>query len=375
MRADIQNIVNEINKSLALLRQRMDWESVAHRLEEFNARVENPDLWNDPEKAQKLMRERQSLVDSVSVHDSIQQELNDHIELIELGEMEDDAEVVGEAEDALSALVKKAAAKEFEALLNGEADANDTFLEVHSGAGGTESCDWASMLARMYIRWAERSGYKVEMQSETPGEEAGIKSVTYKVSGHNAYGWLKSESGVHRLVRISPFDSAAKRHTSFCSVWVYPVVDDNIEIEVNPADIRIDTYRSSGAGGQHVNTTDSAVRITHHPTGILVTSSEKSQHQNRDIAMKALKSRLYQLELDRRNAAINDAHESKGDAGWGNQIRSYVLQPYQMVKDLRTNYETSDTKGVLDGDLDAFMAATLAMDVSGKSRAEATAQD
>ena len=375
MRADIQNIVNEINKSLALLRQRMVWESVAHRLEEFNARVENPDLWNDPEKAQKLMRERQSLVDSVSVHDSIQQELNDHIELIELGEMEDDAEVVGEAEDALSALVKKAAAKELEALLNGESDANDTFLEVHSGAGGTESCDWASMLARMYIRWAERSGYKVEMQSETPGEEAGIKSVTYKVSGHNAYGWLKSESGVHRLVRISPFDSAAKRHTSFCSVWVYPVVDDNIEIEVNPADIRIDTYRSSGAGGQHVNTTDSAVRITHHPTGIVVTSSEKSQHQNRDIAMKALKSRLYQLELDRRNAAINDAHESKGDAGWGNQIRSYVLQPYQMVKDLRTNYETSDTKGVLDGDLDAFMAATLAMDVSGKSRAEATAQD
>ena len=375
MRADIQNIVNEINKSLALLRQRMDWESVAHRLEEFNARVEDPDLWNDPEKAQKLMRERQSLVDSVAVHDSIQQELNDHIELIELGEMEDDNEVIGEAEEALSVLVEKAAAKELEALLNGEADANDTFLEVHSGAGGTESCDWASMLSRMYIRWAERSGYKVEMQSETPGEEAGIKSVTYKISGHNAYGWLKSESGVHRLVRISPFDSAAKRHTSFCSVWVYPVVDDNIEIEVNPADIRIDTYRSSGAGGQHVNTTDSAVRITHHPTGIVVTSSEKSQHQNRDIAMKALKSRLYQLELDRRNAAINDAHESKGDAGWGNQIRSYVLQPYQMVKDLRTNHETSDTKGVLDGDLDAFMAATLAMGVSGKSRAEATAQD
>lgn len=375
MRADIQNIVNEINKSLALLRQRMDWDSVAHRLEEFNARVEDPDLWNNPEQAQKLMRERQSLVDAVAVHDGIQQELIDHIELIELGEMEDDAEVVSEAEDALASLVKKAAAKELEALLNGEADANDTFLEVHSGAGGTESCDWASMLARMYIRWAERSGYKVEMQSETPGEEAGIKSVTYKVSGHNAYGWLKSESGVHRLVRISPFDSAAKRHTSFCSVWVYPVVDDNIEIEVNPADIRIDTYRSSGAGGQHVNTTDSAVRITHHPTGIVVTSSEKSQHQNRDIAMKALKSRLYQLELDRRNAAINEAHESKGDAGWGNQIRSYVLQPYQMVKDLRTNYETSDTKGVLDGDLDAFMAATLALDVSGKSRAEATAED
>ena len=375
MRADIQNMVNEINKSLELLRQRMGWETVKHRLEEFNARVEDPDLWNDPENAQKLMRERQSLNDALEGHDNMQTELNDSIELIELGEMEDDQDVIKDAEAAIEALVKTAAAKELEALLNGEADSNDTFLEVHSGAGGTESCDWASMLARMYVRWAEKSGYSVEMQSETPGEEAGIKSVTYKISGHNAHGWLKSESGVHRLVRISPFDSAAKRHTSFCSVWVYPVVDDNIDIEVNPADIRIDTYRSSGAGGQHVNTTDSAVRITHHPTGIVVTSSEKSQHQNRDIAMKALKSRLYQLELDRRNSAINEAHENKGDAGWGNQIRSYVLHPYQMVKDLRTNHETSDSKGVLDGDLDAFMAATLAMDVSGKSRAEATATD
>ena len=321
------------------------------------------------------MRERQSLVDAVAVHNSIAQDLNDNIEMIELGEMEDDQEVIADAQNALVELAKKAAAKELEALLNGEADSNDTFLEVHSGAGGTESCDWASMLARMYLRWSEKAGYKIEMQSETPGEEAGIKSVTYKISGQNAYGWLKSESGVHRLVRISPFDSAAKRHTSFCSVWVYPVVDDNIDIEVNPADIRIDTYRSSGAGGQHVNTTDSAVRITHHPTGIVVTSSEKSQHQNRDIAMKALKSRLYQMELDRRNSAINEAHENKGDAGWGNQIRSYILQPYQMVKDLRTGHETSDTKGVLDGDLDAFMAATLAQDVSGKTRAEASDLD
>jgi peptide chain release factor 2 len=302
---------------------------------------------------------------------SMQQELDDNVELIELGEMEDDADVVKEAEAALTALVEKAAAKELEALLDGEADANDTFLEINAGAGGTESCDWASMLARMYTRWAEKRGFKVELQSQSPGDEAGIKSAAYKISGHNAYGWLKSESGVHRLVRISPFDSAAKRHTSFTSVWVYPVVDDNIEIEVNPADIRIDTYRSSGAGGQHVNTTDSAVRITHEPTGIVVTSSEKSQHQNRDIAMKALKSRLYQMELDRRNAAINEAHENKGDAGWGNQIRSYVLQPYQMVKDLRTNHETSDTKGVLDGDLDGFMAETLAQNVAGKSRADA----
>ena len=375
MRADIVTTVSEINKSLALLRQRLNWDTVSHRLEEFNARVEDPDLWNNPDSAQKLMRERQTLVDAVAVHDSIAQDLNDNVEMIELGEMENDQEVISDAQSALNELAKKAAAKELEALLNGEADSNDTFLEVHSGAGGTESCDWASMLARMYLRWSEKAGYKIEIQSETPGEEAGIKSVTYKISGQNAYGWLKSESGVHRLVRISPFDSAAKRHTSFCSVWVYPVVDDNIDIEVNPADIRIDTYRSSGAGGQHVNTTDSAVRITHHPTGIVVTSSEKSQHQNRDIAMKALKSRLYQMELDRRNSAINEAHENKGDAGWGNQIRSYVLQPYQMVKDLRTGHETSDTKGVLDGDLDAFMAATLAQDVSGKSRAEASDLD
>jgi peptide chain release factor 2 len=375
MRAETQNIIAEIEKSLALLAQRMDHETAGHRMEEFNARVEDPNLWDDPTAAQKLMRERQALDDAMKSYDGLKQELTDNVELIELGEMEDDAEVVSEAEAALDVLAKTAAKKELEALLNGEADSNDTFLEINSGAGGTESCDWAAMLARMYVRWAEKKGYKVELQSTSPGDEAGIKSAAYKISGHNAYGWLKSESGVHRLVRISPFDSAAKRHTSFTSVKVYPVVDDNIEIEVNPADIRIDTYRSSGAGGQHVNTTDSAVRITHHPTGIVVTSSEKSQHQNRDIAMKALKSRLYQIELDKRSALVNEVHENAGDAGWGNQIRSYVLQPYQMVKDLRTRYETSDTQGVLDGDLDALMAATLAMDVSGMSRADATSED
>ena len=315
------------------------------------------------------------LVDAIDNYESIKRDLSDNIELMELGEMDDDAEVVKEAEGALRALKEKAAQKELEALLDGEADGNDTFLEINSGAGGTESCDWASMLARMYVRWAEQHGYKVELQAESAGEEAGIKSAAYKISGPNAYGWLKSESGVHRLVRISPYDSAARRHTSFCSVWVYPVVDDNIEIEVNPSDIRIDTFRSSGAGGQHVNTTDSAVRITHLPTGIVTTSSMKSQHQNREIAMNALKSRLYQMELDKRNAAINEAHEAKGEAGWGNQIRSYVLQPYQMVKDLRTGFETSDTQGVLDGDLDGLMAATLALQVSGKSRAEANAED
>ena len=375
MRAEIQTLVAEIETSLELLRQRLGWQTAQHRLEEFNARVEDPNLWDDPAKAQALMRERQALVDAIETHDSIKAELEDQTGLIELGEMEDDNEVVSEAEDALRRLAKRAAAKELEALLNGEADSNDTFLEINAGAGGTESCDWANMLARMYVRWAEKRGYTVELQSESPGEEAGIKSAAYKISGHNAYGWLKSESGVHRLVRISPFDSAAKRHTSFSSVWVYPVVDDNIEIEVNPSDVRVDTFRSSGAGGQHVNKTDSAVRMTHIPTGIVVTSSEKSQHQNREIAMKALKSRLYQMELDKRNEAIAEAHEAKGDAGWGNQIRSYVLQPYQMVKDLRTSVETSDTKGVLDGDLDQFMAATLAMNVSGKSRAEAQGED
>ncbi len=375
MRAEAENLVAKIQKSLNLLAQRMDWETAPHRLEEFNAMVEDPNLWDDPEKAQKLMRDRQMLVDAMERYQGMSQELSDNTELIELGEMEEDDEVVKEAEAALRVLADRAAKAEIEALLDGEADGNDTFLEINAGAGGTESCDWASMLARMYVRWAESKGYKVELQSESAGDEAGIKSAAYKISGPNAYGWLKSESGVHRLVRISPYDSSARRHTSFSSVWVYPVVDDNIEIDVNPSDIRIDTYRSSGAGGQHVNTTDSAVRITHIPTGIVVTSSEKSQHQNRDIAMKALKSRLYQMELDRRNEAINEAHENKGDAGWGNQIRSYVLQPYQMVKDLRTNFETSDTSGVLDGDLDGLMAATLALGVSGMKRGEAQAEE
>ena len=375
MRAEAENTVAEIEKSLHLLQQRMDWDTAEHRLEEFNAMTEDPTLWDNPERAQKLMRDRQMLLDAVNSFKTMQQDLSDNVELIELGEMEDDAEVVSEAEAALKRLQDRAAKAELEALLSGEADGNDTFLEINSGAGGTESCDWASMLARMYVRWAEKQGYSVELMSESAGEEAGIKSAAYKISGANAYGWLKSESGVHRLVRISPFDSAAKRHTSFSSVWVYPVVDDNIEIDVNPSDLRVDTYRSSGAGGQHVNTTDSAVRITHIPTGIVVTSSEKSQHQNRDIAMRALKSRLYQQELDRRNEEINAQHAAKGEAGWGNQIRSYVLQPYQMVKDLRTNFETSDTKGVLDGDLGAFMAATLALDVAGKSRAEARGED
>lgn len=374
MRAETQNTVDAIRKSLRLLAQRMDWETAPHRLEEMNAMIEDGDLWSDPARAQKLMRDRQVLSDAVETYKRLSNDLDANAEMVELADAEGDADLVAEAEANLKAIAAEAAQKELEALLNGEADGNDTFLEINAGAGGTESCDWASMLARMYTRWAEKKGYTVELQSETDGDEAGIRSAAYKISGPNAYGWLKSESGVHRLVRISPYDSAARRHTSFSSVWVYPVVDDNIEIDIPDRDIRIDTYRSSGAGGQHVNTTDSAVRITHLPTNIVVTSSMKSQHQNREVAMNALRSRLYQLELDKRNAAINAAHDAKGDAGWGNQIRSYVLQPYQMVKDLRTNVETSDTGGVLDGDLDAFMAGALAQQVAGKSRAEAQAE-
>ncbi len=374
MRADTAATIEAIRKSLRLLAQRMDWDTAPHRLEELNAMIEDGALWSDPARAQKLMRDRQALSDAVEGYRRIDSDLTANAEMIELAEEEGDTDLVAEAEANLKALAAEAAQKELEALLNGEADGNDTFLEINAGAGGTESCDWASILARMYVRWAEKKGYEVELLAETSGDEAGIRSASYKITGHNAYGWLKSESGVHRLVRISPYDSAARRHTSFSSIWVYPVVDDNIEIVVPDNEIRIDTYRSSGAGGQHVNTTDSAVRITHLPTNIVVTSSMKSQHQNREAAMNALKARLYQLELDKRNAEINAQHDAKGDAGWGNQIRSYVLHPYQMVKDLRTGHETSDTQGVLDGALDGFMAATLALDVAGKSRAEANAE-
>jgi peptide chain release factor 2 len=376
MKAETAAVVAEIEKSLELLRQRIGWETAEHRLEEMNARAEDPELWNDPAHAQKVMRERQRLADAVEGYRALEQALSDNAELVEMGEAEGDEEVVAEAEAALRQLRDEAAAKETEALLSGEVDANDAYLEINAGAGGVEACDWAAMLVRMYLRWAESRGFKVELQSESEGEEAGIRSATYQVKGPNAYGWLKTESGVHRLVRISPFDSQARRQTSFASVWVYPVIDDTVEIDIPDRDIRIDTFRSSGAGGQHVNTTDSAVRITHIPTGIVVTSSEKSQHQNRAIAMAALRSRLYDLEMKKRTQAIQEQHEAKGEIGWGNQIRSYVLQPYQMVKDLRTGVETSDTQKVLDGEmLDPFMAAALAQEVSGKSRAEAAAED
>lgn len=311
------------------------------------------------------MRERNRLQTEIGNYDKLVQEFDENVELIGLAEAEDDKEILSEAEDALRALAEKARKLELEAMLSGEADPNDCFVEIHAGAGGTESQDWASMLRRLYLRWSESRGFKVEMVEESLGEEAGIKTGVVKIVGPNAYGWLKTESGVHRLVRISPFDSNARRHTSFASVWVYPVVDDSIEVEIDNKDLRVDTYRASGAGGQHVNKTDSAVRITHIPTGIVVQcQNQRSQHKNRATAMSMMKSRLYELELQNREADIAAQEADKKEIGWGHQIRSYVLQPYQMVKDLRTGVETSNTGAVLDGDIDEFLNSALAAQVT-----------
>jgi len=329
-------------------------------------RAEDPTLWNDAQEAQKMMRERQGLEDGVKAVRELTRALEDNIGLIELGEEEGDQSVVEEAETSIRSMAGEVKARQIETMLSGEADSNDTYLEVHAGAGGTESQDWASMLLRMYTRWAERRRFKVEVLEVHDGEEAGIKSATILIKGHNAYGWLKTESGVHRLVRISPYDSNARRHTSFASVWVYPVIDDSIEIEVSESDVRIDTYRSSGSGGQHVNTTDSAVRITHLATGIAVAcQAERSQHKNKAKAWEMLRSRLYEEELKKREAAANATEASKSDIGWGHQIRSYVLQPYQLVKDLRTGVESSSPSDVLDGDLDEFMEASLSQRIEG----------
>lgn len=367
MRAEAQAHVDAINEALALLRRFLDWDRALRRLDELNARVEDPTLWENPKAAQDVMRERRRLDEAITATRDIERELSDTAELIEMADAEGDDAMADEGTQALRQLAERAQGDKVKALLSGEADANDTYLEINAGAGGTESQDWAEMLQRMYTRWAERHGYKVELVDYHGGEQAGIKSATLLVKGENAYGYAKVESGVHRLVRISPYDSSARRHTSFSSVWVYPVIDDSIDIEIVESDLRIDTYRASGAGGQHINTTDSAVRITHLPTGIVVAcQNQRSQHKNRAEAYNQLRARLYEHELRKREEEANAVNATKTDIGWGHQIRSYVLQPYQLVKDLRTGITSTSPGDVLDGDLDDFMAAALSQRVTGE---------
>ncbi|WP_265564039.1 peptide chain release factor 2 [Sphingomicrobium arenosum] len=368
MRAEAQSFADQIDAATNLLRRFLDWDKAKKRLKELNDKVEDPTLWDDPKAAQEVMRERTRLDTAIKATERMERELADTLELIEMAEAEGDDAMVDDALKSLGELADKAEKDKVEALLAGEADANNAYVEVHAGAGGTESQDWAEMLSRMYTRWAERRGMKVELVDHHAGEQAGIKSATLLLKGENAYGYAKTESGVHRLVRISPYDSSARRHTSFSSVWVYPEVDDDIDIEIVESDLRIDTYRASGAGGQHINTTDSAVRITHIPTNIVVASqSQRSQHKNKAEAMKQLKARLYEAELQRREEEANAANASKTEIGWGHQIRSYVLQPYQQVKDLRTGVVSTAPGDVLDGDLDRFMAAALSQRVTGEA--------
>ncbi|MGI8942729.1 MAG: peptide chain release factor 2 [Qipengyuania sp.] len=368
MRAEGQAYIDRIDAALALVRQSLDWERALRRLDELDARVQDPTLWDDPKQAQAITQEQKRLETAINTVREIESEKNDAVEFVEMGEAEGNEEVAKEGLDSLAKLAERADRDKVQALLSGEADANDTYLEIHAGAGGTESQDWAEMLVRMYARWAERRGYKVETVEYQAGEAAGIKSATLLVKGENAYGYAKTASGVHRLVRIGPYDSSARRHTSFSSVWVYPVIDDDFEVEINESDLKIDTYRASGAGGQHVNTTDSAVRITHQPTGIIVASqNDRSQHKNRATAMNMLKARLYEREMAEREAAAGSEYEAKTEIGWGHQIRSYVLQPYQMVKDLRTGVTSPSPDAVLDGALDEFISAALAQRVTGEA--------
>lgn len=368
MRAEGQANIDRIEAALSLVRQSLDWERALRRLDELNARVQDPNLWDNPKEAQAISREQKQLESAVNTVNEISSEMSDAIEFVEMGEAEGDDDVVSEGLASLEKLADRADADKVQALLSGEADANDTYLEIHAGAGGTESQDWAEMLLRMYARWAERRGFKVETVEYQAGEQAGIKSATLLIKGENAYGYAKTESGVHRLVRISPYDSSARRHTSFSSVWVYPVIDDDFEIEINESDLKIDTYRASGAGGQHVNTTDSAVRITHQPTGIVVASqNDRSQHKNRATAMNMLKARLFEREMAEREAAASGEYQEKSEIGWGHQIRSYVLQPYQMVKDLRTGVTSTAPDNVLDGAIDDYISAALAQRVTGET--------
>ncbi len=367
MRAEAQAHIDQIEAATALLRRFIDWDRALKRLDELNNAVEDSSLWDDPKAAQEVLRERRRLDDAIGATRAIERELADTAELLAMAEAEGDTGLADDAVTSLAELAVRAERDKVAALLAGEADANNSYVEVNSGAGGTESQDWAEMLQRMYSRWAERHGMKVELIDHHAGEQAGIKSATLLIKGDNAYGNLKTESGVHRLVRISPYDSSARRHTSFASVWVYPEVDEDIPIEVNESDLRIDTYRASGAGGQHINTTDSAVRITHIPTNIVVQcQNQRSQHKNRAEAMKQLKARLYEAELQKREAEASATAAAKTDIGWGHQIRSYVLQPYQLVKDLRTGVISTAPGDVLDGDLDRFMAAALSQRVTGE---------
>ena len=367
MQAETQHAVDTINAAITLLKTHINVEESQARLEGLMTQISDPNFWNDQETAQSVMQEKTYIENALASLAEITDGLQDHLDMIALGEEEGDEAIVAEAEAEIVKLSAIAAKKQLESLLSGEADKNNCFLEIHPGAGGTEAQDWAEILMRMYSRWAESRHFKLEIMEELSGDEAGIKSVTMRIAGVNAYGWLKTESGVHRLVRISPFDSSARRHTSFASVWVYPEVDDNIDIEIVESDLRIDTYRASGAGGQHVNTTDSAIRITHVPTNIVVQcQSDRSQHRNRATALNMLKARLYELELQKREDAANDSNATKSDIGWGSQIRSYVLHPYQMVKDLRTQEETGNAQGVLDGNLDPFIEASLAARVGSK---------
>lgn len=368
MRAEGQANIDRIEAALALVRQSLDWERALRRLDELDARVQDPTLWDDPKQAQAITQEQKRLETAINTVREIESEMSDAIEFVSMGEAEGDDEIVREGLTSLETLADRADRDKVQALLSGEADGNDTYLEIHAGAGGTESQDWAEMLFRMYARWAERRGFKVETVEHQSGDQAGIKSATLLLKGENAYGYAKTESGVHRLVRISPYDSSARRHTSFSSVWVYPVIDDDIDIEINPSDLKIDTYRASGAGGQHVNTTDSAVRITHQPSGIVVASqNDRSQHKNKATAMNMLKARLFEREMAEREAAASGEYQEKSDIGWGHQIRSYVLQPYQMVKDLRTGVTSPTPDDVLDGALDPFISAALAQLVTGET--------
>ena len=338
-----------------------DYDNAKIRQDELNALTSDPKLWDNQELAMKLTSEKNTLDDNIKYYEELLSSIENSEEMIEFAEAENDEAMLNDLYQHLEELKKTATERELLTLLSGEFDKNDAYLEVHAGSGGTEAQDWADMLLRMYSRWAEKHKYKLAYVEETEGEVAGLKSATVKISGLNAYGWLKGETGVHRLVRISPFDSNARRHTSFASITVYPVVDDKINIEINPADIKMDTYRSSGAGGQHINKTESAVRLTHIPTGVVVScQTERSQFANRDQAMNMLKAKLYEIEQHKKDVAAEQKWEEQGDNGWGYQIRSYVLQPYKMIKDLRTGAETSDDRGVLDGDIDLFLSSYLA---------------